>query len=119
MSGLDQNLDLSFLLGEYLPLVAFGLYDVHLCFGRVKIIVFNHCEVRTPDKQTWKWESGRENDMTMFRKLLDSEIESYKVVPGHELVIRFTNGCELTLTEGHDGHESFSFRFEDRSFIII
>ena len=57
--------------------------------------------------------------MTMFWKLLDSEIESYKVVPTHELVIRFTNGCELTLTEGDDGYESFSFKFQDGTFIVV
>ena len=119
MSRLNENLDFSFLLGEYLPQIAFGRYQVDLRFGRVTINILSPCEIRTADGKTLRWEPDREGDLNMFYRILESEVESYKVVDGHELVIRFANSSELSLIVDEAAFESFLFRFKSGNFMVI
>lgn len=114
--------DLSFLIGApELQQIAFSLHSVILHFGggRTRIDIRSSCEVRTTDGKVLSWEPGRINDMTMFALLLDSEIRSYRILPGDKLIVVFSNGYELVLWDHQDGYESFLLWAEDGDFIAV
>ena len=55
----------------------------------------------------------------MFAALLESEIESYRLTQRPELILRFSNGCELSLIDHQVGYESFVIYRDSGSFLAV
>ena len=121
MNSLHENLDLSYILGTGdLIQIAFSLYQVILRFEEVTMMIDIEaaCEVRAPGGSIWIWEPGKISDMSGFAKLLESRIQSYKIVSKSELLIAFTTGYELVLHEDPNKLESFSIGARGSGLIV-
>jgi hypothetical protein len=118
---LDQKLDLSFLLETgWLLSVCFGKYTVILKFPRLTISISSTCEVTSIDKTVRVCDPERQpGDLTMFTVLLESEISCYRVTQRPELILSFSNGCELSLIDHQDGYESFVITTDQGTFLAV
>ena len=118
---LDEKLDLSFLLGTgCLADVCLGRYAVVLRFDKMNIVVKEVCEVRTSEGLLTICDpEGNSGDLIAFKDLLESEIKSYRITPRPELILTFSNDCELSLIDHLAGYESFVIHFDDGSFLAV
>jgi len=118
---LDKNLDLSFLLDAgWLVAVCFGKYTVNLKFHKMDIAISSKCEIRdTAGTVEFCDPVQNPGALTMFAALLESEIESYRLTQRPELILRFSNGCELSLIDHQVGYESFVIYRDSGSFLAV
>jgi hypothetical protein len=118
---LDEKLDLSFLLGTgSLAEVCFGRYTVILRFDKISIAIQGACEVTTAEGRLHVCDPElNPGELTMFTTLFESEIKSYRITPRPELILIFSNGCQLSLIDHQDGYESFVIYLEDGSVLAV
>lgn len=82
------------------------------------IEVFQDCEIRCPTKEVWKWNAERISDMSGFAMLLNSWLISYEIQHPDTVIFRFSNGCELILSDDHSGFEIFVIHVGSKTIVV-
>jgi len=106
-----------------LQMVGFGLYSVGLYFqSGLRIVVHHRCKVKNEDGSVLTWNAETDivsGDTKVLTQFLGSDLQSYRIMGNHELILKFTNDLELILIADQDIVESFVIRFPDRSVLVV
>jgi hypothetical protein len=125
MSEINASFDdFSELLGAgELQMVGFGLYTVVLHFqSGLRIVIYHNCAVKCGDGSSSSWDAQTDignGDTKMFTKLLGSDILSYKIAGTSELILTFTNRCELSLIADPAFVECFIIWFASGGCMVV
>lgn len=120
MHGLGKDIDLSFLNGRQVELVAIGAYQI--VFGldeEVRISVyseFNYFDGR--DEWTWKAEPAAAQVAARTVSLLGSSIASFEGRIDGTLSLTFSNGQRLTLLDSSKEFDSYDITRPGQTIVV-
>jgi hypothetical protein len=117
MNRIPKDLDLTPIMGEFIPQLRVGPGDLQFTLGKVAFSVYSQLNLLRAGKLFAHWEAGKWPDPG-FYDIMNIEVNRWEVSNDKLIVIEFANGIEMHL-EDDDYYESMEIEFEGKSIPII
>ncbi len=108
----------SFLIGKEVNQIAIGPYDVQIHFGTGTISIWSKFLLRVQDGLEFEWVGEDPGKAKELVTLVTSTIVDLSF-SAESMVLKFSNGCELSIFDPNPRHESLSISEKGRSLIVI
>ena len=113
MQPISKDLNLNDLLGDYLPQIRIGKYDVQFCFGcgcviqsERKVELINNSETITIFDEKWF-------NIEPLLNIICEEVIHWAIESEYSFSISFRNGYKIIFYSSDDPYEDIIIRYKD------
>ena len=120
MYGLRKDIDLSFLAGRLVEQIAIGVYQVQFGFDENVTISVQSEFVYFDGQQEWIWkpEPGTAHTAARAVSLLAATIQSFEGRENGDLILVFSNGHRLSISDSSKEYESYDITRPGQTIIV-